>query len=35
MQMWVDNNFRFNVFFTTMLINMESDVLFNIVAPDI
>jgi len=30
MQMWVNNNFRFSVFFTTMLINMETDVLFNI-----
>ena len=33
MQMWV-NNFRFSVFFTTMLINMETDVLFNIIAHD-
>jgi len=28
MLMWVNNNFRFSVFFTTTLINMESDVLF-------
>jgi hypothetical protein len=34
MLMWVNNNFRFSVFFTTMLINVESDVLFNVVAHD-